>query len=90
MKTTQVQSDEWPSNPKRKRGRADFRPRLRFGLLLLALLGANRIDGKRIEGFTEPYQTIDVAAAENGIVQDVRVELGQAVKKGDEIGRAHV
>ena len=53
---------------------------------VLLLLGANRIDGKRIEGFTEPAQTIDVAAAENGIVQDVRVELGQAVKKGEVLG----
>ena len=55
-------------------------------LVLLILLGANRIDGKRSEGFTEPYQTIDVAAAETGIVQDVRVELGQAVKKGEVLG----
>lgn len=53
---------------------------------VLLLLGANRIEGKRIEGFTEPSQTIDVAAAENGIVQDVRVELGQTVKKGDVLG----
>ena len=55
-------------------------------LLLIALVGANRIDPKRSEGFTEPYQTIDVAAAETGIVQDVRVELGQAVKKGEVLG----
>ncbi len=55
-------------------------------LLLFVLLGANRIEGKRIEGFTEPAQTIAVAAAENGIVQDVRVELGQAVKKGEVLG----
>jgi RND family efflux transporter MFP subunit len=61
-------------------------PRWRFGLVLLVFLGANRIEGKRIEGFTEPYQTIDVAAAENGIVQEVRVELGQTVKKGEVLG----
>ena len=57
-----------------------------LSLFLLVLLGANRVDGKRIEGFTEPAQTIAVAAAENGIVQEVRVELGQAVKKGDILG----
>ena len=57
-----------------------------FFIPLLLLLGANRIDGKRLEGFTEPYQTIAVAAAENGIVQEVRVELGQAVKKGEVLG----
>lgn len=55
-------------------------------ILFLVALGANRIEGKRIEGFTEPSQTIDVAAAENGIVQDVRVELGQVVKKGEVLG----
>jgi RND family efflux transporter MFP subunit len=55
-------------------------------LLLLSLLGANRIEPKRCEGFTEPYQTIDVAAAEIGIVQDVRVELGQLVKKAEVLG----
>ena len=55
-------------------------------LLLFVLLGANRIEGKRIEGFTEPAHTIAVAAAENGIVQEVRVELGQAVKKGEVLG----
>lgn len=55
-------------------------------LFLLILLGANRIEGKRPDGFTEPYQTIDVAAAETGVVQDVRVELGQVVKKFEVLG----
>jgi hypothetical protein len=59
---------------------------LAIPLLLIALLGANCIDGKRFEGITEPYQTIDVAAAESGIKQEVRVELGQAVKKGKTLG----
>ena len=57
-----------------------------FVILPLLLLGANRVEPKRAEGFTEPYQTIAVAAAENGIVQEVRVELGQAVKKGEVLG----
>ena len=55
-------------------------------ILLLFALGANRVEGKRIEGFTEPAQTIAVAAAENGIVQEVRVDLGQSVKKGEILG----
>ena len=61
---------------------------LRFSIpvLFLFFLGANRIDAKRSEGFTEPYQTIDVAAAESGIVKDVRVELGQTVKKAEVLG----
>ncbi len=57
-----------------------------ISFLLLILLGANRIEPKRPEGFTEPYQTIDVAAAETGLVQDVLVELGQSVKKGETLG----
>ena len=59
---------------------------LAIPVLFLFLLGANRIDAKRSEGFTEPYQTIDVAAAESGIVKDVRVELGQTVKKAEVLG----
>ena len=55
-------------------------------MLFLLLLGANRVEPKRIEGFTEPAQTIAVAAAETGIVQEIRVELGQAVKKGEVLG----
>ena len=55
-------------------------------IAVFALTGANRVEGKRLEGFTEPYQTIAVASAENGIVQEVRVELGQAVKKGEVLG----
>lgn len=60
--------------------------RFAIPLVLLFLLGANRIEPNRSEGFTEPYQTIDVAAAESGLVQDVRVELGQAVKKAEVLG----
>ena len=59
---------------------------LAIPVLFLFLLGANRIDVKRSEGFTEPYQTIDVAAADSGIVKDVRVELGQTVKKAEVLG----
>lgn len=47
------------------------------------LCGANRVERRTLEGFAEPYHTIDIAAPESGIVQEVRVELGQAVKKGD-------
>lgn len=86
MTVNHVQTAGRPCHPKRQRGRLSVRPRLRFGLLLLVLLGANRVEGKRFEGFTEPYQTIDVAAAENGIVQQVRVELGQTLKKGEVLG----
>ena len=52
-------------------------------LALVFITGANRIERRTLEGFAEPYQTIEIAASEAGIVQEVRVELGQAVKKGD-------
>ena len=55
-------------------------------VFLVLLVGANRVDRKGPEGFTEPHQTIQVAAAETGIVQEVRVELGQPVKRGDVLG----
>jgi RND family efflux transporter MFP subunit len=35
-----------------------------------------------IDGFTEPYQTIDVAAAESGILTDIKVREGDAVRQG--------
>ena len=64
------------------------RPALHFTVIALVISaalisGANRIERRTLEGFAEPYQTIEIAAAEAGIVQDVRVELGQAVKKGE-------
>ena len=52
-------------------------------LALVFITGANRIERRTLEGFAEPYQTIEIAASEAGIVQEVLVELGQAVKKGD-------
>ena len=65
---------------------ASHRGKLGGVVLMLALIsisGANRIERRTLEGFAEPYQTIELAASEAGIVQEVRVELGQAVKKGD-------
>ncbi len=65
---------------------ASHRGKLSGAVLMLALVfisGANRIERRTLEGFAEPYQTIEIAASEAGIVQEVRVELGQAVKKGD-------
>lgn len=55
-------------------------------VLLIAITmisGANRIERRTLEGFAEPYQTIEIAASEAGLVQDVCVELGQVVKKGE-------
>ncbi len=65
---------------------ASHRGKLGGVVLMLAIVfitGANRIERRTLEGFAEPYQTIEIAAAEAGIVQEVRVELGQSVKKGE-------
>ena len=54
------------------------------------IVAANEVDG-----FTEPFQTIEVAAVETGTVKSVEVEEGQRVEKGqvlaqldDEVHRA--
>lgn len=39
--------------------------------------------GVPADGFTEPYRTIDVAAAETGIVAAIEVREGDTVQKGD-------
>ena len=79
----------WSTSPSRGAGIGvrGHRRLTRITLVLaVLLLGANRVDRKGPEGFTEPHQTIQVAAAETGIVQEVRVELGQPVKRGDVLG----
>lgn len=38
-----------------------------------------------IEGFTQPYQTVEIAAPETGIIASVNVSEGDVVKSGSEI-----
>ncbi|OHB76322.1 MAG: hypothetical protein A2W31_13410 [Planctomycetes bacterium RBG_16_64_10] len=62
-------------------GRCSAAPWLAVTLLttcqpLVSLLSA-------AEGFTEPYRTIQVAAAESGVVSEIAVQEGATVKKGD-------
>jgi len=50
---------------------------------VLALLGwATTLQGAVVEGFTEPYRTIEVAAGEPGVITSVLVREGERVKKG--------
>jgi len=67
-------------------------------LLLLPLIsaaGPNRsksegqtpLDGGEIFGFSEPVQAIDVAASETGILDQLRVQPGDRVQQGQELGR---
>ena len=43
---------------------------------------SNPAPAGEVEGFTEPYRTIDVAAAEMGIVAEMLVREGDSVRKG--------
>lgn len=52
------------------------------GLLVLALFAASAAGGQ-VEGFTEPYQTIDIAAPESGIIERLHVSQGSRVRQGD-------
>lgn len=52
--------------------------------LLATALGASAA-GAQIEGFTEPYRTLQVAAAEPGVIRAMRVREGDAVRAGDEL-----
>ena len=36
----------------------------------------------QVDGFTEPYRTIDIAAAETGIIAEINVEEGDTVRRG--------
>ncbi|MGE3778848.1 MAG: efflux RND transporter periplasmic adaptor subunit [Pirellulaceae bacterium] len=59
-----------------------------IGLLLLAMSegfavrAADRMPEMLVEGFTEPYRTVAVAAAEMGIVEEIHVREGDPVRVG--------
>ncbi len=40
-----------------------------------------------IDGFTEPYRSVDVAAAEPGIIAELKVDEGQKVESGQILGQ---
>ena len=53
--------------------------------LLIALAFARAVEAGEVmvQSFSEPAQTVDVAAPEQGIVEELKVSLGQSVKRGD-------
>lgn len=57
-------------------------PSLVAGLLSLATANAAE-PADLIEGFTEPYRSVEVAAPESGTIEEIPVRQGQLVKKGD-------
>ena len=59
-----------------------FSALLLFSCLLNVTPGAAQAQTNEIEGLTEPYKTIDVAAPEPGIIMKITVREGEAVRKG--------
>lgn len=57
--------------------------RLAAPLLLCVVYNSNPVSAEVIEGFTEPYRTVDVSIGEPGVVQSVGVVPGQNVREGD-------
>lgn len=64
-----------------------FNPRhivaLFFGLVLSVLIGS--VASAQIDGFTEPFRTIQLSSDETGAIAKLSVEEGQAVSAGDVI-----
>ena len=66
-----------------------FVPFLRFVGSLLILLAAARgglAQTDSVEGFTEPYRRIDLAAAEPGLIAELGVREGERVTQGQVLG----
>ena len=63
-------------------------PTCRVCVAVLALLVAAQAHAAPpVEGFLEPYKTIDVAASESGIIDVMEVIEGQTVKKGQALAQ---
>jgi RND family efflux transporter MFP subunit len=64
-------------------------PRL-IGLFIglsLVLIGLVSVSNGQIEGFTEPYRTVDLSSDETGTIAAIKVEQGEAVQQGDLIAK---
>lgn len=58
-----------------------------FSTLSLAMVCASEPAVPVLEGFTEPYQQIELAAGEPGVLIDVRVREGTSVRQGELVGQ---
>ena len=58
--------------------------RLSLPIFVTAILSAS-CAGDYIEGFTEPYKTVDISIGEPGVIRQISVKPGQPVTKGDVI-----
>lgn len=60
---------------------------MRFALPLLALALVAQADEPAILGYTEPYKTITVSVAEQGVITEMLVEEGARAAKGQILAR---
>lgn len=56
-------------------------------LLILSALAGESATGETMEGFTEPYRTINVASGETGIIEKLLVREGEQVQSGQPLAR---
>ncbi len=56
-------------------------------ILSVSPLAAVETSTSGLEGFTEPYQQIELAAGEPGVLTDVRVREGTRVRQGELVGQ---
>lgn len=56
-------------------------------VFVTAILSSGRCLGVEIEGFTEPFRTVNVASPEQGIVASVEVRVGDRVQQGQVVAR---
>jgi len=68
--------------PSNRITRLSLMPSLVAGLLAV-VTGHAAEPADLIEGFTEPYRSVEVAAPESGTIEEIPVRQGQLVKKGD-------
>lgn len=71
-----------PSNPVRDGTVARIPSVVTLLMVLLGVPGLSPAWEVQIEGFTEPYRTIDVAAAETGVITAIAVREGETVRQG--------
>ena len=60
---------------------------LRAAICGALLVGACAAHATEIDGFTEPYRSIDVAAADSGLLDQVAVKEGDRVSRGQVLAR---
>ena len=59
----------------------------RLAFALLAFASVSTAMAVEVEGFTEPFKTVDVAAVDPGIVMTLPLKIGDFVQKGDVVAR---